>query len=347
MEAVRSLLKGEAGEIRFVPLMVAPRHCSQLKRLPYELAIIFQLAKILKRNKTNRILFSSISSANLTALAMACLVRQNIRAIGIAHGILETVQVNPRWGGIRKVLNFRKALLRLRPNNFLLLVNGSFIETKLIAVLPELKGRVAAMPLPYDFEQNNLYQNRHNDTVTFGALGIASYNKGSHLLGSLASKISKANPKVARFLQIGQVVDESITSIENPSLEIISPNDPIPESEYQELANSIDYSLLLHDPEKYQLSCSASLLDSFRFRKPIIAIRNPAIDYYASIMGNIGYVCDNIDEVESIIASICDRFPVEQYQHQVDNLNKGVKSFNLDYLTLQFKAAVDKFWRDK
>ncbi len=344
LAAVGELLQDERSGFRFLPLAVAPRHCSQLRRLPYELAILWRLAGMLAGAASERLLLSSLSAASLVALAIVGRVRRGIRAIGVAHGVLETVKETPRWGGLRKALNFRKSLFRPRRRGFLLLVNGDFIRSKLEEVLPALQGRVAAIPLPYDFGTAQPLQAERHGPVRFGALGIASRNKGSQLLEPLAEKIHSEHPGAARFLQIGPVVDDSMPGAGSGRVEVPSQQQPIAELEYVALASTLDYSLVLHDPAKYELSCSASVLDSFRFRKPIVALRNSGVDYYASVMGDIGYLCDDLDQVAETISSICDEFPSRRYAGQVLNIEQGVREFSIDKLTGHFQAAVAGYW---
>lgn len=344
LTAVGEILQNDISYVRFQPITVAPRHCSQLRRLPYELGSLHRLTGVLNEANSPRLLLSSLSAASLTALAILGRLRPGIRAVGIAHGVLETVKEVPRWEGFRKALNFRKSLFYPRSQGFLLLVNGVFIRSKLEEILPNLKGRVVAIPLPYDFHTPQLARSATRNFVRFGALGVASRNKGSQHLEPLAAKISSVHPAVAQFLQIGPVVDDSMPNAETGLVEVPSTIKPIEECEYVALASSIDYSLLLHDREMYQLSCSASLLDSFRFRKPIIALRNPAVDYYASVMGDIGYICDNLDQVAEVIMSICFEFPTLRYAEQVRKIEMGVCEFSIDKLTAHFNAAVNSYW---
>ena len=68
-------------------------------------------------------------------------------------------------------------------------------------------------------------------------------------------------------------------------------------------------------------------VDALSFGKPGIYLRNPFVEHYFERMGDIGYLCDSLDQVQETVESILLRFPLERYRAQRRAVGKGRRLF--------------------
>ena len=70
-------------------------------------------------------------------------------------------------------------------------------------------------------------------------------------------------------------------------------------------------------------------MDAFRNAKPCIALRTPLFEEYFETMGNIGYLCQDLDEMRQVISRVTSRFPADEYlaqQRAIVTAHQGVHS---------------------
>ena len=86
--------------------------------------------------------------------------------------------------------------------------------------------------------------------------------------------------------------------------------------EFDALASSMTYALVLHDPESYHLRPSGAVLDAFRFCLPVVARRSRACEHYFERMGDIGYLVSTYAELKDCVTAILRDPPVARYAAQ-------------------------------
>ena len=106
--------------------------------------------------------------------------------------------------------------------------------------------------------------------------------------------------------------------------------------DFADYANDIDYALIFHNPEDYRFSATALFFDALSNSKPIIALKNPFINYYFEKLGDIGYLCDNYDEMKDVVLNILDKNPKSIYRNQKQNLLKGQVELSLYKISDKF-----------
>ena len=72
-------------------------------------------------------------------------------------------------------------------------------------------------------------------------------------------------------------------------------------------------------------------MDSIAFIKPIIALKHQYFNYLFRKAGNIGFLCNDIEELNLLVNRIIrkDKELLSQYQSQQDNLKKLMKSHSV------------------
>jgi glycosyltransferase involved in cell wall biosynthesis len=68
--------------------------------------------------------------------------------------------------------------------------------------------------------------------------------------------------------------------------------------------NMMDFCVFLYPSNYYLFTASGSLLEALAHLKPVVALRNPYFDYVFGKMGNIGYLCDSVDEMADVIKEL-------------------------------------------
>ena len=83
----------------------------------------------------------------------------------------------------------------------------------------------------------------------------------------------------------------------------------------------MDYAVFLHEKESYYLRASGVFFDAINYNKPIISIKNSYFEYYFNKYGNIGYLCNDINEMFNIMKLILTNKEKANYMQQTKNIN--------------------------
>jgi len=115
---------------------------------------------------------------------------------------------------------------------------------------------------------------------------------------------------------------------------------PLDREEFDERMHKLSYVVWTAQPDHYRLTASATFLDALAFLKPGIYLRNDYIEYYFERMGDIGYLCDSLEEMVSIIREIISEFPIKRYYDQVENIRMGRAIFEPQTLAPRLQDIV-------
>ena len=116
---------------------------------------------------------------------------------------------------------------------------------------------------------------------------------------------------------------------------------PLSLEEYSRRARSITYAVWTGDPGAYRLSASSAFLDAVAWAKPGIYLRSPYIEAYFRRMGDIGYLCDDVEAMDGVIASILDAFPHERHERQRQAILRGRRLFEPGTLAPRLRAIAE------
>ncbi|HUX95583.1 MAG TPA: hypothetical protein VMV47_07605 [Bacteroidales bacterium] len=292
-------------------------------------------------------IFSACTSTQL--LCLKILLRfssfETLTVITVIHSELQGILMRPPrkpwchliW--LRNVLRFHN-LERLK-----ILVPGEALLPVVFNEIPALKGYAYALNLAYFFSHDSVdkvYQN--SDILKFGFIGVGTKRKGIDTFFRLAEKIKMPDLSgcmVAEFEVIGNISYKNFPEFMNSGVSYISSDKMLLRSEMNMLIRNIDYMILPYDKEEYKLVASATLLDAFEFVKPVIAFRNPTVEYCFDKMGNIGFLCDTEEEMEQVILRIIKDYPESEYKEQCENILNGRKIFDPKYLAPILKSILD------
>ncbi|RVT91157.1 hypothetical protein [Sphingomonas crocodyli] len=133
--------------------------------------------------------------------------------------------------------------------------------------------------------------------IRIAFLGAATRRKNFHLFVDLVRRV-RAKSARYRFSLIGFQMEDFSDAADVVDL----PAAPLDRAAYIAALREVDYVLLpLAAP--YELSASGTLLDCVTTARPIMALNLPAARAIADETGDIGFICDTMEEMETLLLS--------------------------------------------
>lgn len=324
---VKNILETNNEKIKFMEIKIPPRRFN-LKRFPSEFKIVKNVFNLSTTIKADRILFSSITSPILISIKILIQRFKGIRIMLIPHSLLELINSRIPLLPIETIFWLNFWISFFNTPNLTYLILGPSIKESLIQKMPHLKKYLISIDLPCLFKNQEIKKYKKNDILKFGFLGVGKKSKGIDIFIKLAHDVQKQNEK-PKFIVIGHIIEGSY---EKSYVCIPSPKLPLKQEKYNEYIQEIDYAIFLYKKDSYKLTASGALFDAFSHLKPVIVLRNPFFEYYFDKMGDIGYLCDDYEELRDLIINIINNPPNERYINQQKNILNGRNQFRQDKL---------------
>jgi hypothetical protein len=105
--------------------------------------------------------------------------------------------------------------------------------------------------------------------------------------------------------------------------------------------DEMDYCIFPYPPDKYQFTASGGLLAVLSHLKPVIAFRTRYFEYVFDKMGDIGYLCNNADEMIHVVKNIIQNRDREHYRKQQETILRGMKHFAPEQLALKMREILE------
>ncbi|NPV51771.1 MAG: glycosyltransferase [Candidatus Methanofastidiosum sp.] len=319
LSLVKETLDSNSVNVEYMEIKAPPRNLIAPILFPFELILIKKVFAITRNLNCDRIIFCSIRRPSLVSVKLMIRIYNDIKCVIVLHNIVEAVTKKPYelteipfW--LRFWIKFRN-ISRLR-----YIALSPSIEIELIKRLPSLKNYVISIDFPYFFQSNTkkefLKTNSKTDAIKFGFFGVANVRKGAENFFKLAKEIKNEKTRYTpEFILIGPVEDKKLMNI-TENVFIPSPDKPLSGRDFEKYAEDLDYALIFHKPEQHQLTATASFFDAISYLKPVIAVKNPFVEYYFNEMGNIGYLCDDYSQIKNLILKILNEDQTENYNNQ-------------------------------
>jgi hypothetical protein len=166
------------------------------------------------------------------------------------------------------------------------------------------------------------------------------------LFGALRTNLEQYSEVIERTL-------ESSANVEFVLVGHISPNrslpagfrhlhnlsrTPISYAEFDRIARSVHYVLLIPDPEQHRWAVTCTLLDAFNYAKPGLFLSTPLLEEYRRRFGDFGYICKSVEELCWKIINVADEPPVAGYYAQQGVIVRARRAFDPATLALPFRA---------
>jgi hypothetical protein len=319
-----------------VPLYGTP----YLHRALDDLRLIGMIAARSRQLGVRAAIFSSVNSTVLIGLKLKIGVFAPAKVFAIPHAILETILSRPSLRPAKFFFWFGFALRGWHPRGLRYLILGDSIKAQLEAALPRLAGYLDAIHMPYFFHAvtEEPRMPGAGAPIRFGFFGLASRSKGGEQFFAMARELSAR----AEFVLIGHLPEAAHKDLTDTHSGVLPSEAPLSRAEMDELALSIDYALILIDPMTYRLTASATFYDALCYSKPMIALRSPYVEHHFERLGDIGYLCDDHDEIRRTVQRILDAPPVERYAAQLRTLRERRSMFGIERLAGLLTAHVGR-----
>lgn len=306
-----------------------------------ESILAFKLFKFAKRNKARLIIFAS--AFPFTALILniySYLFNQKI-IIGL-HGEIGILKLNKL-----SIITFIykcsvKYFFKFRTKKVVLLIFGITIKNELFKLFPKYyQKNIITIDHPYNF--NKSYQSFKNfkkyKNIVIANIGTGLITKNSHLIYELG-EMQKYNiqNKLIKLLQIGNVSKETL-KYSNEYVEIVNNNKFMPLEYFDEKVSLAHYFIYFFKKNSvYDLCPSGTFFDSIKYKKPIISLKNPFFEYYFERFGNIGYLCEDLIEMNNVLNNINNPY---LYKIQVNNLILAEKQLSIENISNSFNIQIN------
>jgi hypothetical protein len=313
----------DAEGIEWRSISVPDRNDGVAKVVAHEFRLCREVLDFAAGNDAAGILLTSVTNSGLLALKTTLYLRRfRTPVVAVPHAILRTV-LNDGSGTLWRRLTGLGQILRLpHPPCLKYIALGDTIHGHLAEAMPKVATRFHVLDLPFLWANTEIPDMKGADQpVRFGYLGAGYGDKGFDGFHRLACDTRKATSN-AEFVMAGFLVDCEECSRYAPEISGVG-SSPLPDAEFRKRANGMTYAVFTATPSRYRLVASASFLDSLSFIKPGVYLRNPYVDSYFRRMGDIGYMCDSLEEMLDVIRSLAESFPAERYRQQCVNILKG------------------------
>jgi hypothetical protein len=309
---------------------IAERHLRGLfPRLRIELPLIKRVWKETRELQSQMLIITGVTEAGLLAIKLLFFFHPpKIPILVIFHSILGQFLYSAK----RRF--FLNAALSKKISYIVL---GNHIVSELLNVSPKIQKNFSVITHPYIFEETALNMSFISKHPKFAFVGLASKSKGFieflSLIQRLHSNYEAHSSK--KFYFIGSVSRECAEAFCDFKLTDFSASlwypaceGKLPLDEYRKRISEVDYLLMPYDQDAYKLFFSGSSLDALVLLKPIVALRSSFFEAFFAIVGDIGYLCDDLDEMADLISELSNTPQPERYEHQVLNLIKGRAFFD-------------------
>lgn len=229
------------------------------------------------------------------------------------------------------------------PNYTVLLFYGDIIRYNFFNLFPNYpQKRTIAIDHPYDYNVLATKKTLTTKPLVFACIGTAIMLKSSHLLFQVAEMCRElVEEGKIRFIQVGNI-SEDVKSYANQWVDLSYTNGSFMSFEsYENAIKEADYFLYFFEKGGYYDLCSSgTFFDAIKYKTPIISIDNTFFSHYFNRIGNIGYLCHNIDEIKRVIEQIAIRTKTHEYSEQIANLTKASQLMSIEVIKGDFEKQI-------
>jgi hypothetical protein len=206
-----------------------------------------------------------------------------------------------------------KKLFKAKANNFYYLLLNKIAKARLVADNYLNANEVFEVNHPFNvinfpFDNHNL---NHDKPIILGHIGSMELDrKNSDYFYQLANNLSELieNRKL-QFNTIGLITPPMLPFKNKWVVEIVGnsqPNKPdyLTREEYETNVLKLDFALFFFKEPHYIFRASGAVIDAIAFETPLIVLNHPFFYNLFKQVGQIGYLCKDLTEMEQIIRKI-------------------------------------------
>lgn len=345
---VRTLLEQTAGSessrIDWNELDIPLRNAPTLRRIVREFFTLRTMLRAATRVNAAMVLYSSATELGFLMLKFLLVShRVKIPVLVVMHGLLASLVPNAPHKMFAALRGMRLVFHLPHPRQLVYVVLGPSILRSLAELQPGAARHTVAIELPFLWTVHELppQTRAHPSPIRFGFFGASGgRGKGFGRFVQIAEAIRPLFP-TSEFTVVGHLSTDDDRRMYGPLIPD-APLAPLSQTEYAERSLRMTYAVSTTDPDVYRIGASTSFLDALSCIKPGIYLRNPYIEECFRQMGDIGYLCDSVDEIRRCILEILKEFPVERYRIQCENILRGRHIFEPPTISATFRHIVEE-----
>jgi hypothetical protein len=317
-------------DVEWRELTLPPRFAAPKERLAADFRLCQGMLSEARRLGATRVVACYMHATTGTAAlkSLSLLHRRMVIAL-VHHGSLLRLMSSRRYG----------PLLRLGNGRLRQIVLGEPIRAEVLADVPELRRNLRAIRHPYFFDGAAPSEYPGSSPATFSFLGLVDETKGFAEFVDLASEIAPPAGDAVRFDLIGGKRGAAIEP-PGPWVKLYGNDGPLPRDVFERQLALTTYAVFPYRPSAYRLVASGSVLDALAAGKPLIALRNPQFEEMFQVMGDIGYLCDDMADMKRLIATILRDPPRDRYRQQSRNILATRRIFEPEAVAVELRAAL-------
>lgn len=188
-----------------------------------------------------------------------------------------------------------------------------FIDTKFL--------NISSISMPTFFKRSRELIN--NEYVKFAVFGYGD----SLVLNNIAHSLSQRRLMSRYEIKIIGMDDRGTKNF--PNIKASSGGKLIDRSEMEALAGDVDFFLILYDQSRYQLSCSASIMEALSMIKPIIHFDNECVNQFNDPNRPIGFKCKSYEDYIDVLTEIIENYGA--YHLKIQEFKRNIEAIREDH----------------
>ncbi len=164
---------------------------------------------------------------------------------------------------------------------------------------PHNRNRIFAIDHAYIRPKNKIVIPQKNDnTIEIGIPGAISPNRCLKTLQHILNELNNIKIKIYALSYVsGEIIGDNY-------IELNKTGCLMPFEEYNANVQKMDIMLFLYSKDSYKLTASGAILEAIWNEKPIIALENGYFRYLFNKFGDLGILCQSMEELVSVINKI-------------------------------------------
>jgi hypothetical protein len=318
-------------DVTWCDIALPPRVAPPAKRIADDFRLTRALLGDARRLGASRVIACYMhSTTGLLALKALSYLYRGYPVAFIHHGSLLRLLSSRRY---HPVLRFGNGRVRQ-------LVLGDSIRAEVLHRLPGMRDSMQSIRHPYFFDDVAPSQLPQGGPIRFSFLGLVDDTKNFPAFVSIATAVAPSWPEKVAFDLIGGTREGPLPEPPGPWVKTYSDGGPMPRDRYDTLLGQTSYALFPYDQVFYKLIASGSVLDALAAGKPFIALRTAQFEEMFRLMGDIGYLCDDVAEMQAVVTGILRDPPHERYRQQSLNILTGRKAYSPAEVGAQLRATM-------
>lgn len=302
---------------------------SWLSKLKSDKKFIKQLFGQATADHPEFILFCTITAINLYRFMHLIGSHHKQKVLIGLHGEIEFLFMQENSYKNKLNAYFYKQAFASVPENVKFLVLSPLIKDKIVASGLLQAHQIICIQHPIN-EALRAHTQFPTHAPLFAQLGVASLRKNSQVIFDLGARLKDqiVGKKVSLDI-IGKVAPDTIPFANEWVHVYAKDGAPIKQLQYEQSIMNATYSLSFITGQEYVYRISGSIMDSIQYQLPIIALKHDFINDLFTRAGDVGFLCNNVDEMALVIDKIIqkDSQYIDRYTTQIENLKRYAQQF--------------------